>query len=298
MRRTLYFYPVSALLYYLVIYPISLLPFPLLYGLSDVLFLLFYYVIPYRKKLVMDNLRRSFPERSDVELRKIRRRFYRHFGDLVMESLKTFSASPAAIRKRVDLVNLELLERFFQEGRSVILVSGHYANWEWPAITLPFHSSHTATGIYQPLTNPFFNRRLQSSRSRFGLKLMATKEVQRFFAEHENELCTYGFINDQSPSDPRRGHWMRFLNQDTCMLMGVESYAVKYDMPVVYAMITQVKRGYYRLEYRLVAEHPRQCAKYEITEACARINESIIREMPALWLWTHRRWKHKRPSDS
>ena len=287
----------SAIVYYLILIPVSLLPFPLLYLFSDIIFFLLYYVFPYRKKLVLDNLKRSFPEKSEAELKLIRKKFYRHFCDLVVESLKTFTASGAAIQKRVKLMNPELVEQFYSKGKSVILVTGHYANWEWPAITLPFHSSHTATGIYQPLTNPFFNRRLQISRSRFGLKLMSTKEVQRFFAEHENELCTYGFISDQSPSDPRRGHWMRFLNQDSCMLMGVESYAVKYDMPVVYAMITQEKRGHYKLEYRLVAEHPRQKAKYEITEACARINESIIRERPALWLWTHRRWKHKRPSD-
>jgi len=287
-----------ALLYYLFILPISLLPFQLMYRLSDFFFLVVYYLIPYRKQLVLENLRRAFPEKSEKELLVIRRRFYRHFCDLVVESLKTFTASPKSIRNRVELVNLELIDRLYREGKSVILATGHYANWEWPAITLPYHSDHTATGIYKKLSNPFFDRRLQRSRSRFGLKLMSTKEVAQFFSDHDEELCTYGFINDQSPSDPRRGHWMKFLNQDTCMLMGVESYAVKYDFPVVYVMITKKKRGYYRLEYRLVSEQPRTEQKYAITEACARINESIIREEPAYWLWTHRRWKHKRPSTN
>lgn len=287
-----------AVLYYLIILPISLLPFPLLYMLSDFLFLIVYYAVPYRKGLVLDNLRRSFPDKTEVELLAIRREFYRHFCDLVVESLKTFSASPETIRSRVELVNLELIDRLYQEGKSVILATGHYANWEWPAITLPFHSSHTATGIYKQLSNPFFDRKLQQSRSRFGLKLMSTREVAQFFAAHEHERCTYGFINDQSPSDPRRGHWFRFLHQDTCLLMGVESYAVKYDFPVVYVVITKKRRGHYRLEYRMVSAHPRTEPKYAITEKCSLINESVIRQEPAYWLWTHRRWKHKRVAES
>jgi KDO2-lipid IV(A) lauroyltransferase len=287
----------SALLYYGLIIPISLLPFWVLYRISDLMFLIIYYLLPYRKKLVLENLRRSFPEKQEKELLVIRRAFYRHFCDLVVESLKTFTASPAAIQKRVELINLELLERFYQEGKSVILATGHYANWEWPAITLPFHSSHTATGIYKKLSNRFFDDKLQRSRSRFGLKLMSTKEVQHFFVRHEKELCTYGFINDQSPSDPRRGHWIKFLNQDTCMLMGVEAYAVKYNLPVAYAVITKKKRGYYRYEYKLITDQPGATEKYTITEACARMNESIIRNTPAYWLWTHRRWKHKRPVE-
>lgn len=288
----------SAVLYYLFIFPVSLLPFPLLYLLSDFLFLVVYYVVPYRKRLVLENLRRSFPEKPESELLSIRREFYRHFCDLVVESLKTFSASPKSIRRRVELVNLELIDRLYKEGKSVILATGHYANWEWPAITLPFHSAHTATGIYKKLSNPFFDRKLQQSRSRFGMKLMSTKEVAQFFAAHEQERCTYGFINDQSPSDPRRGHWYRFLNQDTCLLMGVESYAVKYDFPVVYVVITKKRRGHYRLEYRMVSEHPLTEPKYAITEACSRINESIIRQSPAYWLWTHRRWKHKKVAEN
>ncbi|MFM2206354.1 MAG: hypothetical protein RL213_329 [Bacteroidota bacterium] len=284
-----------ALLYYLLILPVSLLPFPLLYLLSDFLFIILFYLLPYRKRLVLENLRRSFPEKGEKELLQIRRRFYRHFCDMVVESLKTFTASPASIRARVELVNLELIDRLYKDGKSVILATGHYANWEWPAITLPYHSAHTATGIYKKLSNPFFDRKLQRSRSRFGLKLMSTREVAQFFSTHEKELCTYGFINDQSPSDPRRGHWMEFLHQDTCMLLGVETYAVKYDFPVVYVMITKKRRGHYRLEYRLVSEHPRKEPQFAITEACARINEAIIREEPAYWLWTHRRWKHRRP---
>lgn len=284
----------SALLFYVIIIPVSLLPFPLLYAFSDFIFVILYYVIPYRKKIVLDNLRRSFPEKDESELLKIRRRFYRHFCDLVVESLKLFTATPSAIRKRVELVNSDLLEKYYHQGKSLILATGHYANWEWPAITLPYHSSHTATGIYKKLSNPFFDKRLRVTRAKFGMKLMSTREVARFFEDHKDELCTYGFINDQSPSDPKRGHWMKFLNQDTCMLLGVESYAVKYDFPVLYAEISRVSRGHYRIEYKVITDRPKETKEFEITEACSRMNEEIIRRDPAYWLWTHRRWKHRR----
>lgn len=284
----------SALLYYLILLPVSLLPYPILYGLSDGLFLLLWYVLPYRKRIVLNNLRNSFPEKTEREIRRIARDFFAHLCDLIVESLKTFSASPAAIRKRVQLMNPELLEKFYREGKSLILVTGHYANWEWPAITLPFHSSHIATGIYKKLSNPFFDELLRKTRARFGLKLMSTREVAEFFEAHHEECCTYGFINDQSPSKPSKGYWTRFLSQDTCVLLGAENYAMKYDFPVLYGMITKVGRGKYRLEYRVISEHPAGEPRFAITEACVRINETIIRSQPEYWLWSHRRWKHRR----
>ena len=147
----------SALLYYLLLIPLSLLPFPVMYGLSNFLFVILYYVFPYRKKVVMENLRKVFPEKEEVELKKIQKEFYRHFCDLVFESLKIFTASNQSILQRVELVNAELLEGYYRANKSLILVTGHYANWEWSAVTLPFHSSHTGTGIYKKLSNPFFH---------------------------------------------------------------------------------------------------------------------------------------------
>jgi KDO2-lipid IV(A) lauroyltransferase len=287
-------YFLSALLFYLVIIPVSLLPFPILYGISDFTFIILYYVFPYRKKIVLQNLRNSFPEKSDAELKKISRIFYHHFCDLIFESLKVFTASERSILKRVELVNAGLLEDFYKQGKSLVLATGHYANWEWPAVTLPFHSSHTGTGIYQKLSNKFFDLKLRQTRARFGMKLMSTKEVAVFFEEHKDELCTYGFINDQSPSDPKKGHWIKFLNQDTCLFLGVEKYAVKYNYPVLYGMITKVKRGYYRIEYKLISDHPSNTEPFQITEACSRLNEEIILSKPEYWLWTHRRWKHRK----
>ncbi len=245
----------------------------------------------------MQNLRNSLPGKSEPELKKICKDFYHHFCDLIFESLKTFTVSSEELLKRVQLENVDLLENYYKKGKSLILVTGHYGNWEWPAMTLPYHSSHTGTGIYQKLSNAFFDKKLRSTRARFGMKLMSTKEVAVFFENHTKELCTYGFINDQSPSDPKKGHWMKFLNQDTSTFLGVEKYAVKYNYPVIYGVIKKIKRGYYQLEYRLVSDNPATTKAFEITETCSRINEASILADPAYWLWTHKRWKHKKTAQ-
>ena len=286
-------YIFSALLFYLVILPISWLPFPLLYGLSDFLFIVFYYVFPYRRKVVLKNLHSSFPEKNEKEIKEIEKIFYKHFCDLILETLKLFSASAKTIEKRVVIVNPELVNEYFKKGKSVILCTGHYANWEWPACTLPFHSKHKGTGIYQRLSNKFFDKKLRQTRARFGMELMSTREVSDFFESHKDQLCAYGFINDQSPSDPKKGHWTTFLGQPTCMLTGAERYAVKYNYPVLSAAITRMKRGHYSIEYILVSDNPVSEKPFFITEECSRINEALIRKDPAFWLWTHRRWKHK-----
>lgn len=241
----------------------------------------------------MKNLKSSFPEKSNAELKKIMKDFYRHFCDLILETLKLFSANQKTIEGRIQLVNAGLLNYYYDQGRSVILTTGHYANWEWPAVTLVSHSNHKGTGIYQRLSSKFFDNKLRQTRARFGMELMSTREVGGFFESHINQLCSYGFINDQSPSDPKKGHWMTFLNQPTNMLTGAERYAVKYNYPVLYGAITKVKRGYYRIEYILVSENPANEKPFAITEKCAFLNEELIKKDPRYWLWTHRRWKHK-----
>jgi KDO2-lipid IV(A) lauroyltransferase len=283
----------SALFFYLIILPISWLPFPLMYALSDFLFFIFYYIFPYRKNIVIQNLKSSFPEKSDKEIKKITRSFYKHFCDIIVETLKLFSASQRSIENRVRLVNAELLDDYYKKGKSIVLVTGHYANWEWPAVTLTSHSKHKGTGIYKKLSSKFFDSQLRKTRAQFGMELMATKEVAKFFENHVDQICAYGFINDQSPSDPKKGHWMTFLNQQTCMLTGAEKYATKYDYPVLYGAITKEKRGCYKIEYIRVSDTPSMEKEFFITEECSRINEKLIRQEPAYWLWTHKRWKHK-----
>lgn len=290
-------YFLSALLYYLVIKPISLLPFPLLYAFSDFMFFIFYYLTPYRKKLVTDNLSRSFPEKSKDEILEIRKEFYRYFCDIVVESLKLFSAQPESISRRIKLINPEVLEKFYEQKKSLVLVTGHYANWEWPAITLSMLSKYKGSGVYKKLSNKFFDEKLRSTRAAFGTELFTNKEVAEFMEERLSKLFLFGFINDQSPSNPKSGHWAMFLNQPTCMLFGAEKYAVQFNIPVICVAIRRVKRGYFTVEYIVITENPAAEKMYYITEKCSQINESLIVAEPAYWLWTHRRWKHKLPEE-
>jgi KDO2-lipid IV(A) lauroyltransferase len=288
---------VSAILYYLVLKPISLLPFPILYAFSDFFFFIIYYLTPYRKKVVTENLKRSFPDKSDKEIAGIQKKFYRHFCDLIFETLKLFSASQQSISKRIKLLNPEFLDKYYAKGKSIVLASGHYANWEWPAITLSLHSKFKGSGVYSRLSNKFFDRKLRQTRAAFGTELFTNKEVSDFMEARLDKMYLFGFINDQSPSNPARGHWATFLNQPTCMLLGAEKNAVKYDLPVVYAAVRKVKRGFFSLEYITVSDNPRAEKEFYITEECQRINEGLIMTEPEWWLWTHRRWKHKHIGD-
>jgi len=163
----------GALLYYCLLKPISLLPLPILYIKSRGYYFWLYKVFGYRKEVVMKNIRNSFPEKSEKEIKQVTRQFYKHFCDIIVEGIKSFSISERTLQKHVEPVNTELLEKYFHQNRSVILCTGHYANWEWPAIAFIRHSSHKALGIYLPLKNKFFDRKLQETRSKFGLTLMS-----------------------------------------------------------------------------------------------------------------------------
>jgi KDO2-lipid IV(A) lauroyltransferase len=284
----------SAILYYGFLRPISLLPLSILYLLSDFLYLILYRVLGYRRKVVFENLRGSFPGKSEEEINSLAEKFYHHFCDVVVEGLKSFTISEDELAKHVEPVNTELLEKYFHQDRSVILCTGHYANWEWPATAFIRHSSHKALGIYLPLKSKFFDEKLQTTRSKFGLTLMSVKEVAQYFEEHKDQACSYGFIFDQSPSNPAKGTWIKFLNRDTSAMTGVERYAVKYNFPVVYGKVIKLKRGQYRITYELITDTPQQTKQNEITEAIFKVNERIILSAPEYWLWTHRRWKHKR----
>jgi Kdo2-lipid IVA lauroyltransferase/acyltransferase len=288
---------VNFLVYYCVIIPISLLPFPLLYGLSDFLFILFYYVLGYRKKIVMGNIKRSFPEKSDKEHREIGRKFYRHFCDLILESLKTFTISEKQVAKRVTCKNPEVINKYYDQGRSVIIAGGHYNNWEIFAVGVDQLIKHKAVGIYKPLSNKYFDSKIRETRSKYGLYMIATKIVKKVFDEEKNNLIATIFAIDQSPSNSNNCYWMEFLNQETGVLFGVEKYSKEYDFPVLYGRINKEKRGHYSFEFFPTFDNPRETEYGEITEKVTKMLEEDIRAIPEYWLWTHRRWKHKKPEN-
>lgn len=284
---------ITKIFYYILILPLSLLPYPLLYLLSDIIFLIMYRVIGYRKEVVFTNLKNSFPNKSKQELKKIMSDFYRHLCDIIMESVKGFTISEKQLRKRLIIKNPEFSNYFADKGQSIIFVGGHYNNWEICAQAFAMYSNHKCIGIYKPLSNAFINDKIYTSRSKYGMHLISMKQTKKSF-EDGDEPKAIVFGSDQNPANPKRAHWVQFLNQDTGVLFGVERYAKEYDWPVVFVSIRKAKRGYYEVEYSLVTDNPNEEPHGKITEDFTKRLEQDIINQPQYWLWSHKRWKHKR----
>lgn len=288
----------SAVVYYLVIKPLSYLPLRILYVVSDLLYLVIYKLVGYRTEVVKQNIRNSFPNLTKKEQKKIVSSFYRHFCDLMIESLKAFSISEEEIISRIKARNPELLNKFANEGRNIILVAGHYNNWELLATGLNPQIKHTLAGVYAPLTNPYFEKKFAESRTKFGLKLIKKREADDIIGKQEENPIAYAFVADQSPQFIRpKTYWTTFLNQETAVMYGTEKYAVKFDMPVIFTAIEKISRGYYEIVFTLLEGNPREAAYCHITEQHTRSLEKQILKAPEYYLWTHKRWKHKKPEQ-
>ncbi len=281
----------SKLGYYLFVKPISLLPFPLLYQLSDILYATLYKIFGYRKKVVWDNLSKSFPDQSEAELKQLMNKFYRHFCDLLVESIKLFSIRPKEIEERFKFINPEVLDTEYDKGKSVILVGGHYNNWEMLAVGINQSMKHQATAIYKPLSNPFYEGLARSSRGRYGLKMIPIKEVPSFFINDSDKGTATIFGGDQSPTHSKRVYWTRFLNRETAVAVGTEKYALEYNYPVYFGKIGKSSRGHYTFEVVEVCSDPSKTEEGEITKKHVELLEQQILERPELWLWSHKRWK-------
>jgi Kdo2-lipid IVA lauroyltransferase/acyltransferase len=289
----------GALGYYLVlpfIYGIALLPFPLLYLLSDGVYMLLYHMIGYRKKVVRTNLRNSFPEKSDAERSAIERAFYRWFCDLVLETLKTLTISPAGIMDRVQVEGVGVLKRYFDQRTSVILVMGHWGNWEWGGARFSQLGLHPLSVIYHPLQNKRFDRLVSFMRTRLGNRLIPMSGTMKAMLRDKDRISATAFIADQTPP-PAGAFWTRFLNQDTPVFQGTEKIAQKLDRPILYVGMERTARGRYTLRIEELVPHPATTAEGEISTLHTRRLETDIRRSPSFWLWTHRRWKHKRSAD-
>lgn len=281
----------------LLIYLISLLPLWVLYRVADFAYFILYTVMKYRVQVTRRNLRNAFPDKSEDEIKALEKRFYRHLGDVLVETIKSFSISASSLRKRMQVLNPEFLEQYYKQGRSVIATTGHYGNWEWAAMTLSLHyNQFKAMGLYLPLKNKVFNGAMIRSRSRFGVNLVSVTEISDVMEKTQKDCCIWGLIVDQSPSKPEKAIWLNFLQQETPVAVGTEKYSRQYNMVVVYGKITKIKRGYYTLEYLPVVEQPENTAVGEITATHTARLEAVIQADPAYWLWTHKRWKHKRPA--
>ncbi|MCJ7448552.1 MAG: lysophospholipid acyltransferase family protein [Bacteroidales bacterium] len=282
-------------LFYGITWIITLLPLKILYLISDLLFLILYYFPSYRRKVVATNLRNSFPEKNAGDLAVIEKKFYRHLADLMIETLKLTHLSLSHLTASVKFTNPELINRLFSEGRDIVVVAGHYNNWEW-TICFPSYTKYQAFLIYKPLQNKRFDRFMNGLRSKTGAHLTPMSKIVReiIISRQNNVRSIFAFIADQTPPKRDIQFWMNFLNQETPVYLGAEKIAAKYDMAVVFINIQKIKRGYYSLTCELLFEHTADLPENLITETHVRRLEEIIREKPEYWLWSHRRWKHKR----
>lgn len=286
----------SAILYYLVMLPLSRLPFGALHTISTMIYFFLFRIFGYRKKVVSANLANSFPEKNEAERRQIMKRFYRHLCDVLTEGIKAFSISKDDLREHLVCKNPELIRKYYDEGKSVIIAVGHYNSWELFLTGINLFIRHRAVVIYQPLRNLYLDKKLREKRSEYRTIMLPKKDVKAFFKAERKELSATVFAIDQSPPKPENCHWMTFLHQDTGVLFGTEKYAKEFDQPVVYARLNKIKRGYYSLEFSDVTSSPRETAHGEITEKVTRLLEKDIIHNPQYWLWSHKRWKHKRPA--
>jgi len=274
---------------------ITLLPLRLLYIFSDIFFIILYYFPSYRRNVVAKNLRRSFPDKSEEYLQLTAKRYYRHLADMFVESLKVTHMSGKQIMRRFRFRDMSLINRFYDEGRDVIAVCSHYNNWEWLS-SMPLLSRYTAMTIYKPLKNKHFDNFMFSMRSKYGVIPSPMQGILREIIRRrkENVRTISAFIADQTPARGDHIYWTNFLSQETAFFTGTEKVAVMLDMPVIFIHIIKVKRGYYEVETELISENPKSEPADSITEKHVRMLENIIRHQPEYWLWSHRRWKHKR----
>lgn len=283
------------ILYYLIIYPVSKLPFFLLYRVSDFLFVLAFYVVGYRKKVVFNNLKNAFPEKSIKELKSIQKAFYQHFCDLIVESVKAFTISEKEANQRMTYTGLEYAADLAKKNKNIIIIGGHYANWELLAITVNNQFEHQVQALYTPIKNIWWENKMKESRSRFGLKMVGIKQVKTLFKTGNSALTATIFGSDQSPRNPEKAYWTTFLNQETGIQFGAEKYAKETNSAVIFGAISKIKRGYYTTHFTLLYEESENLQHGEVLESYSKNLEAQIKADPRYYLWTHKRWKHQRP---
>ncbi len=282
----------SYLFFRLLVWFIGILPFRAVYWFSDFTAFILYAVAGYRKKVVMDNLKSSFPEKPEEELRKIARATYRNLADVTLEGIKVFSMNTAEILKRYRAVNPEVLSLPEYKEKSIITVSAHLCNWEWGAFTLPEHTARKVVAFYKPLSNKSIDSYLRKNRARGNTILLSIEKTSEI-VKHRNNKSVWVLIADQNPSNPHKSVWVNFFGRPTAFLRGPELMGKKYNLPVFFVEIRRIKRGNYEYELIPVEDHPANLQKGELTKKFANILEQSIRKNPENWLWTHRRWKHK-----
>jgi KDO2-lipid IV(A) lauroyltransferase len=272
---------------------LSLLPLSMLYQFATFGYLILYRIFGYRKKVVRENLRNSFPNKSPQELLKLEKTFFKYLANLIFEVIKLPSITDRELEKRVKFNNLHLITDYFDRGESVLACTGHYGNWELGMMALGLKIPAKAYVIYKPLSNSAFDTWFYKTRTKSGNVFIPMRQTLRAVAGTRNQVTMFCFAGDQTPVKDEAHFWIDFLNQPTPVLLGVEKIALQTNRPVIYFNMQLIKRGYYEVDCYLVSEKPAETEEHEITRATFGRLEKIINNNPSYWLWSHRRWKHK-----
>ncbi|HEX6915064.1 MAG TPA: lipid A biosynthesis acyltransferase [Chitinophagaceae bacterium] len=281
-------YPVVRGFFYLL----SLLPWKILYFFSDCIYVLVYYVIGYRKEVVMQNLSIAFPEKTIQERKRIAKEFYHQLIDTFIETIKLISISKPKLRKHVN-ANLEKLDELYATGQSVVLTSGHFFNWEFANLLASAYGRYTLVGVYTSVSNKIFDRLMKEIRCRFGTVLIPVSEFRRTYPRYKEIQHAIGLIADQNPANPMDGFWYPFFGKMAPFAKGPERNAKSMNAAVVLVNFYRTKRGHYDVEFSELTTNPRETSEGEITRSLVHFVEKCVRENPSNYLWSHRRWKHR-----
>ena len=271
----------------------SLLPLRFLYLVSELAFFVLFYLIKYRRNVVQDNLRNSFPQKTQSELHQIEKEYFAYLSDLMVESIKMISASPTYLQKRYTFTNKELVDHYENQNKSYFIAVGHYGNWEWNTIVIPLVIKAKPMIIYKPLNNELFNEFFKKIREKSGTLMIRMKVSLKEIIRHKGQLTATVFASDQTPALGDAQDWITFLNQPTAVFVGLEKIAKSINYPVIFCDMRRVKRGYYSCDFKLVCDNPSETSDLEITKKHVSLLEDRINAEPNYWLWSHKRWKYK-----
>jgi len=278
---------------------ISIIPFRILYWSSDFYSIVMQYVVRYRLKTVTENLKNSFPEKNDAEIKRIVRRYYKNLCDISLETIKGYSLSTKRILSRYQCLNPEITHKYYKENKDIIIAMSHYANWEWGTQVASKFFMHRPVTFYKPLSNEYFDDYLRQCRMKQGMELYSVYKPKLLQRLNNESPKAYFLVSDQSPSrgKEKKAYWINFLNQDTACLRGIESYAKLLNLPVFYADVQRIKRGHYTIELEEICTYPENTRHGEITAKYMKKLEDIILKKPDDWLWSHKRWKLNKPDE-
>jgi KDO2-lipid IV(A) lauroyltransferase len=271
---------------------IAFLDLRILYFLADCIAFCFKYIFPYRKKVILQNLYNSFPEKNEQEIEEIAKQYYDHFAMLIVETIKMTTISKKELLERCRFTNPEILQSYFNKNKSIIAACGHFNNWELGALALSAFVQHKMLGIYKPLTNPSWDTYFKKIRSRFGMIPVPMKSTLREIIKHKNEPTITTLAADQTPHRSEINYRTTFLNQDTAVFLGAEKICKQTNYPLIYFSMHRIRRGYYDITIIPISDDPKNTAEYELTNKHLRLLENDIHLQPSNWLWSHRRWKY------